>query len=60
MWDQYEYRGFMRWNLNSPIITTIVLESFVMVGGREDRALAGHESQHPGPPGRGQLADRAE
>ena len=31
----------------------IVLESFVMVGGREDRALAGHESQHPGPPGRG-------
>ena len=23
MWDQYEYRGFVRWNLNSPIITTV-------------------------------------
>ena len=29
MWDQYEYRGFVRWNLNSPIITTEDLFKFI-------------------------------
>ena len=24
VWDQYEYRGFVRWNLGSPIITTLL------------------------------------